>query len=436
MEINEPRKYNNMNELYDILKNKNLPSSIVIQPVKKFKKKIIKKYPNIFFGKIKLNKTQIDVVVKEIDIFNFRVEEIIVHLISSEIIPADRPYRDTYLNEGCEFIVKFYGCYQEKNCICIVLENAKYNFDQFCKLHNESCDKVDKLRLFHEVAKGLKFLHSNNIAHMDISTKNILIDKNGNARLSDFGEAEINIINSTIKYRQNHRQTIGYGDICSIGKVFIKILLDIEADNQEEGTLVASLNTAKEIGTVTDAEVELVLFFLESSKKRCDITAICSNPVFWQHEKTYKFLEKVYLYYTRHTSDDELLHAISSKIMSKIIPGEKSWQSFVQREISEEIKKFNNLDRAKIEFSSVFGLVKAIIYIRCPDTIIRSKTTAQNVFANSRKILLADENHVETYLKSWTNIFKNIDLYLYYFMQDELEETNSEFYSINSPSRY
>ncbi|CAG9810843.1 unnamed protein product [Chironomus riparius] len=289
---------------------------------------------------------------------------------------------------------------------------------------------------------------------MDISTKNILIDKNGNARLSDFGEAEINIINSTIKYRQNHRQTIGYGgfknaynmsdrkinpffiDICSIGKVFIKILLDIEADNQEEGTLVASLNTAKEIGTVTDAEVELVLFFLESSKKRCDITAICSNPVFWQHEKTYKFLEKVYLYYTRHTSDDELLHAISSKIMSKIIPGEKSWQSFVQREISEEIKKFNNLDRAKIEFSSVFGLVKAIIYIRCPDTIIRSKTTAQNVFANSRKILLADENHVETYLKSWTNIFKNIDLYLYYFMQDELEETNSEFYSINSPSRY
>ena len=38
-----------------------------------------------------------------------------------------------------------------------------------------------------DIAKGLKFLHENNVVHRDIKSDNILIDKNGHCKLADFG---------------------------------------------------------------------------------------------------------------------------------------------------------------------------------------------------------------------------------------------------------
>ena len=38
-----------------------------------------------------------------------------------------------------------------------------------------------------DIAKGLKFLHENNVVHRDIKSDNILIDKNGVCKIADFG---------------------------------------------------------------------------------------------------------------------------------------------------------------------------------------------------------------------------------------------------------
>ncbi|TFK33028.1 hypothetical protein BDQ12DRAFT_658509 [Crucibulum laeve] len=49
----------------------------------------------------------------------------------------------------------------------------------------------DRLNLLNQVADGLAYLHSFSIIHGDLSGSNILIDDDGNARLSDFGLSSI-----------------------------------------------------------------------------------------------------------------------------------------------------------------------------------------------------------------------------------------------------
>jgi serine/threonine protein kinase len=48
-------------------------------------------------------------------------------------------------------------------------------------------DEPSALHIFYEVVKAVAFLHSKSLLHRDIKPENILIDKQGNIKLSDFG---------------------------------------------------------------------------------------------------------------------------------------------------------------------------------------------------------------------------------------------------------
>ncbi|KAF9013172.1 hypothetical protein BDQ17DRAFT_1536866 [Cyathus striatus] len=49
----------------------------------------------------------------------------------------------------------------------------------------------DRLKLLCEIADGLAYLHAHSIIHGDLSGSNILVDKNGNAYLGDFGLSNV-----------------------------------------------------------------------------------------------------------------------------------------------------------------------------------------------------------------------------------------------------
>ena len=70
-------------------------------------------------------------------------------------------------------------------------------------LKNKKLSDRRKLRVIMQVAKALGYAHKNNVIHRDIKPGNILLDREGNARVVDFGiarlseDTEISMINET-----------------------------------------------------------------------------------------------------------------------------------------------------------------------------------------------------------------------------------------------
>lgn len=70
--------------------------------------------------------------------------------------------------------------YMEKGDLCSALGRSPSHF---------SWDRLGK-RIALDVAKGLAFLHADNIVHFDLKSANILLDKTYHAKLADVGLAK------------------------------------------------------------------------------------------------------------------------------------------------------------------------------------------------------------------------------------------------------
>ncbi|KAF9786168.1 kinase-like domain-containing protein, partial [Thelephora terrestris] len=81
-------------------------------------------------------------------------------------------------------ILPLLGVSMTENQFAVVSEWMRNgNINQFVRAHPE----VNRLKLLEGVAKGLIYLHINEMVHGDLKGMNILIDETGQARLADFG---------------------------------------------------------------------------------------------------------------------------------------------------------------------------------------------------------------------------------------------------------
>ncbi|ESQ36134.1 hypothetical protein EUTSA_v10006761mg [Eutrema salsugineum] len=142
-------------------------------------------------------------------------------------------------------LVKLYGCCVEGNQLILVYEYLENNCLSRALFGQEvsarlKLDWSTRKKIFLDIAKGLTFLHEESrikIVHRDIKASNVLLDKDLNAKISDFGLAKLNDdgnthistrIAGTVGYMAPEYAMRGYltekADVYSFGVVALEIV--------------------------------------------------------------------------------------------------------------------------------------------------------------------------------------------------------------------
>ena len=88
-------------------------------------------------------------------------------------------------------IVKYYGSNQSRNHLKIFFEYCEGGSIAKMLINYKSFPENIIRKYTKEMLKGLEYLHAHCIIHRDIKGANILVDRNGTCKLSDFGGAKI-----------------------------------------------------------------------------------------------------------------------------------------------------------------------------------------------------------------------------------------------------
>ena len=98
-----------------------------------------------------------------------------------------------YIRSHCpsKYIVGYYTSWLEQNSAKLLLELCVCSVEQHFASHPELLCEASLLTLLKHVAKALKTLHAENIIHLDLKPANILLSRNQDYKLCDFGNARL-----------------------------------------------------------------------------------------------------------------------------------------------------------------------------------------------------------------------------------------------------
>lgn len=85
------------------------------------------------------------------------------------------------------YIVNVLEVFEENNTAYIAMEYISGNSLKYMMEKEGVMPEVRLLKYVRQIGEALQFVHEKNVLHLDVKPSNILIDKNDNARLIDFG---------------------------------------------------------------------------------------------------------------------------------------------------------------------------------------------------------------------------------------------------------
>eukprot|EP01060_Flectonema_neradi_P017291 TRINITY_DN2418_c2_g3_i1.p1 TRINITY_DN2418_c2_g3~~TRINITY_DN2418_c2_g3_i1.p1 ORF type:complete len:719 (+),score=123.17 TRINITY_DN2418_c2_g3_i1:74-2230(+) len=126
-------------------------------------------------------------------------------------------------------IVRFYGSLLTGSHLHLCMEYMQKTLSQLIKEYIKLPASVVQM-YGRQVARGLQYLHSKDVAHRDIKPSNILVDQSGNAKLSDFGCSK----NLSSNKGGTQTGTFGYGLVGTPAYMAPEVIMKALADKKEK----------------------------------------------------------------------------------------------------------------------------------------------------------------------------------------------------------
>lgn len=93
------------------------------------------------------------------------------------------------MNKCCvhDTVLKIYNSYDYRDRIWIFLEIMDCSLLDIIEVYKDKYNENVIKYILWQILRGLHFLHQNSIIHRDIKSDNILVNTQGDVKLSDFG---------------------------------------------------------------------------------------------------------------------------------------------------------------------------------------------------------------------------------------------------------
>lgn len=188
-------------------------------------------------------------------------------------------------------IVKLIEIFESKSSYYLVLEYCQQK-DLFEKLENEGKFQEETAKyILYQLADAMNYIHSMKIAHRDLKLENILLDSQGNAKLTDFGLSAkydnkfLSTSCGTMSYAcpeklKGENYNPEKSDVWSLGIVFYTLLHGFLPYNSED--LSSLVEIEKKIihydENLSSESIDLIKKMLEvNSEKRINFKGILAN---------------------------------------------------------------------------------------------------------------------------------------------------------------
>ena len=88
-------------------------------------------------------------------------------------------------------VVLFLGACTEEGKIRIVTEKMEMDVENYLQKNKGRVNLLEKMRILRGAALGLTWIHGLNMIHRDVKPANLLLDKNAECKITDFGFTEL-----------------------------------------------------------------------------------------------------------------------------------------------------------------------------------------------------------------------------------------------------